>query len=103
MAEVLKCPFCGNHCPQDRLMCGRGRRYFSAQEQENGAHIEHGQEHHRENGAGCDDEIVLMLRKCGHFLHHSGKQDAAVRSLTKEERETLLKLLEKCYAEWQEN
>lgn len=101
MEEVLKCPFCGNHCPQNSLLCGRGKRYFGAQEHD-GDRV-HGGAHGGGHGVANGDEIVQLLRKCGHYLHHSGKEDTAVRSLTDEERKTLCRLLEKCYAEWQQN
>lgn len=94
MEQEQNCPGCGNRCPQDDLQCGRGKRYFGSEGEP--------RQERREHGAEGGDEIVNMVRKCGHFLHHSGKTEIAVRSLTTEERSRLLELLGKCYTEWTE-
>lgn len=84
------CPCCGNHCPADQLRCRRGVAYFNGEGERRAPEMP-------------SDEIILMLRKCGHFLHHGGAEaPRAVKSLTQEERETLLALLGKCYREWTE-
>lgn len=54
-----------------------------------------------------DDAVILSLRKCGHFLHHSAGRDQAKTNaelasvLTDEEKKTLTDLLEKCLKSWQ--
>lgn len=88
------CPCCGNHCPQSNLMCPRGQRYFGSE----AAKSEERRDRH--GRAEEQDEIILLLRKCGHYLHHGGVGE--LKTLTAEERKTLTDLLKKCYAEWSE-
>lgn len=97
------CPCCKNRCPADSLSCGRGRAYFgmgrSGDESE--AHGGHGgHTGHEQGGHGFPeggDEIVNLLRKCGHTLHHAyGHGDVRLDCLTEEERTQLAALLNKC-------
>ena len=95
------CPNCDRHCPVSALHCGRGREYFGIAQpegrtggrQDNHAHGHgHGRERH-------DDvpHAVRLLRECGRWLHHgSGDPAELVAPLTKRERQTLERLLEKC-------
>ena len=53
-----------------------------------------------------DGKELSLLRRCGHFLHHSaGTEDTAslLNALTTEERATLEGLLEKCLAHWEKH
>lgn len=55
-----------------------------------------------------DDAAIIMLRKCGHFLHHSVGKDSAKTNeellvkLTDDEKKALVELLQKCLESWQE-
>ena len=89
------CPQCENHCPVDDLKCGEGRSYFGVEKApRQGARPERPEE-----------RMIVLLRKCGHFLHHSVGRDsnvtALVNALSAEERATLEALLEKCLEKWQ--
>ena len=85
------CPCCDKHCPVEKLSCGEGRRHF-------------GMEDARHAGAP-EERMILLLRKCGHFLHHSMGPGADAAPLTEalsaEERATLERLLEKCLKHWE--
>lgn len=53
-----------------------------------------------------DGKELSLLRRCGHFLHHSaGTEDTAslLNALTAEERAALEGLLEKCLAHWEQH
>ena len=53
-----------------------------------------------------EEKLIVLLRRCGHFLHHSaGTEDTAslLNALTTEERATLEGLLEKCLAHWEKH
>ena len=82
------CPCCDKHCPVEKLSCGQGRRHFGMEKEE------------------CpQDRMISLLRRCGHFLHHSmgPESDAALltEALSAEERATLEGLLEKCLNHWE--
>lgn len=100
------CPCCGRHCPADDLHCDRGREHFGGEGESrgpHGAHASHGP--HGPHESRPEEKALMLLRKCGHFLHHSG--DAAGNParlfsvLTEEERLQLETLLEKCLNSWQ--
>lgn len=86
------CPHCENHCPKNALRCNRGREHFGAGE---------GPAVH----AAPEERVLVLLRKCGHFLHHSAASPEGASHLmdvlTPEEKETLAALLEKCLARWE--
>ena len=85
------CPCCDKHCPVEMLSCGEGRRHF-------------GMEDARREGA-AEERMIVLLRRCGHFLHHSmgpGANAAALtEALSADERATLEALLEKCLKHWE--
>ena len=85
------CPCCDKHCPVEKLSCGEGRRHFGM---EDARHAD-----------APDERMIVLLRKCGHFLHHSmgSGADAAplTEALSAEERATLENLLEKCLKHWE--
>lgn len=100
------CPCCGRRCPVDDLHCDRGREHFGTQGESRGAHGAH--ESHGSHGpheSRSEGKALMLLRKCGHFLHHSGDAvgDPAqlLSVLTEEERTQLETLLEKCLNSWQ--
>ena len=76
------CPCCGRHCPQDDLHCLRGRAYFGLEQE-----------------PVSEDSVIVLLRKCGHLLHHGGAQDLDV--LTAAEKAALEGLLQKVLDSWQ--
>lgn len=91
------CPCCEKHCPQNYLSCHRGLEYFKIKED--------GHRHHSDIPVNSEEKIIILLRKCGHFLHHNVGRDENVEpllnALTSEERKTLEMLLEKCLYNWQ--
>lgn len=95
------CPLCDNHCPADHPRCPRGREHFGIKEE--------GPAHH---GPGAEpktpeEKLLMLLRKCGHHLHHNLGHGEAVdsaemlKALSAEEKATLISLLEKCLHSWQ--
>ena len=82
------CPCCDKHCPVEKLSCGEGRRHFGKEMEDR-----------------PQERMIVLLRKCGHLLHHSlgPGTDAAplTEALSAEERATLEKLLEKCLKHWE--
>lgn len=88
------CPHCDKHCPADQLHCPRGREYFGIKEEGHDGHHAH-----------SDENMIMLLRKCGHFLHHSVGRDQDItpmlNALTPEERSILEILLKKCLNQWQ--
>lgn len=91
------CPMCGNHCDKEELQCGRGKRYFG----ESGESAQHGKEGHA-HGAPFDvaneEPAKLLLRRCGHLLHHGGAEHL-LDALSAEEKETLCAILNKALKE----
>ncbi len=92
------CPCCDRHCPKDDLHCRRGEEHFG---------VESGGSRRYDGNPGKPEErMIVLLRKCGHFLHHNVGRDgdaaALADALTAEEKATLETLLEKCLAKWQE-
>ncbi len=85
------CPKCDNHCPKDQLKCHRGRVYFGMAREEKNI-----------DDLPLDEAVILLLRKCGHYLHHNVGADRGeaaqelLAALSKPEKETLLSLLKKC-------
>lgn len=53
-----------------------------------------------------DEKIVVLLRRCGHHLHHNVKSDSAVNDLvsflSESEKEEFIHLLENCLHHWTE-
>lgn len=92
MEENLKqCPCCENHCSCDALQCGKGRRYFSANEEQNeGNTKEHNHEHRHEHKGKYhhedkdkDEQLRMLMRRCGHVLwHQSGGKESQKRILS---------------------
>lgn len=93
MAEK-NCPECANHCPADNLKCGRGARYFGIRQEEK-----------EPQASSNEDHVIILLRRCGHHLHHNvghGSNSASLENvLTPEEKSTLESLLQKCLEHWQ--
>ena len=94
------CPNCENHCPPDQLRCPQGMEYFGmtgkgrpAREQD-------------PSKLPPDEAVLVLLRKCGHYLHHNvGHGDAVdsaalLSALSEEEKQTLVTLLTKCTKNW---
>lgn len=85
------CPCCGKHCPIEALSCHRGREFFG----------ERGE--HREKPAD-EDEVVILLRRLGHTLHHGhGHGGAKLDCLNEAERAELIVLLKKCLSNLEQN
>lgn len=83
------CPGCDKHCPVDQPNCPTGEAYFRG---ETAVH------------SPQTEKMIVLLRKCGHFLHHHVDRTADTAALTAaldpEERAILEALLEKCLARW---
>lgn len=92
MAEKT-CPQCENHCSADALKCGKGEKYFGVQHQEKDI-----------SSMTPEERILILLRKCGHHLHHNVGHDtdaaALVNMLTTEEKTSLEEILQKCLQHW---
>ena len=94
------CPCCENHCPVDQLRCHRGMAHFGQIEAAAGW---------EKKPETPDEEALQLLRKCGHYLHHSamrGEQSKPIAlpdALTDEDKTTLISLLKKCLHGWQPN
>lgn len=99
------CPGCENHCPSNDLQCPKGMRYFSG----NGGF----EENRRPSAsaqpsanASADDAVLLLMRRCGHYLHHNAGHGEAVNSaellssLSEAEKRQLAELLKKCMQNW---
>lgn len=88
------CPQCENHCPADALKCGRGMNYFGVQRRERDI-----------NSMSTEERLLVLLRGCGHHLHHNAEHDtnadALVGMLTAEEKASLEAILQKCLQHWQ--
>lgn len=91
------CPCCDNHCPADNLRCRRGREHFGIKDE--------GAGHHEHRPMHPEEKIIVLLRKCGHYLHHNagrgGDTAPLLNALTADERNTLEVLLEKCLESWE--
>lgn len=63
--------------------------------------------HMNHSSASPDDSAVRLLRKCGHYLHHSAGKDQGksneelLAALSDEEKRTLADILQKCLDSWQ--
>lgn len=102
--KTKECPCCENHCPPDELRCGRGRKYFGASEEARDAERRHRGEREEEPQT-AEDEALLLLRKCGHYLHHSARGVSArelLGVLSEEEKGQLIAALKKCLGAWSE-
>lgn len=89
------CPCCPNRCAKESLKCGRGRAYFGGNsdgspEKSRGAHGHGG-------GFANEEEVVTLLRRCGHLLHHGGGLNTD--ALDADEKARLTALLKKCLGE----
>lgn len=84
-------PQCENHCPADQLRCPRGQAHFGTAAQE-------------PEEQSLDDAVILLMRKCGHYLHHHGADasgEALLSALSEAGKNELIALLEKCMQNWQ--
>lgn len=101
------CPQCGNHCPKDDLKCPRGMKYFGAKPEAGGR--KHSFAHPTQediSAMATDDAVIVLLRKSGHYLHHSAGNGKDVNkkllsALSEEEKNTLVELLQKCTQDWE--
>ena len=99
MYEENFCPMCENHCPEDEVRCGRGRRYFAGEsggdmhEHHEGRHTHrdeefrrhpegmrrHGPMHdpegmHRHGPMHDPDSLEGMFMRTARHLRHSGRK-----------------------------
>lgn len=101
------CPQCGNQCPKDDLKCPRGMKYFGAKMEAGGrAHSFARPTYEDLSAMPIDDAVITLMRKCGHYLHHSvgnGKDmnKELLSSLSEEEKSVLIELLQKCTRDWE--
>ena len=99
MKEEKNCPWCPNHCDVDRLSCGRGREYFKSSSNEEVSKSNHHFEKD-ESSMTEDEKVLLKLRKCGHYLHHS-ENPIDLNFLEEEEKQNLVAILSKCLENWE--
>ena len=99
MNDERFCPMCENHCPEDEVRCGRGRRYFAGEsggdmhEHHEGRHTHrdeefrrhpegmrrHGPMHdpegmHRHGPMHDPDSLEGMFMRTARHLRHSGRK-----------------------------
>ena len=118
--KMKECPCCDRHCPVDNLHCSRGKEFFglSAEEKEEQGGHRHGKgfgnmekDHMERTNMEKDhmtkeERVLVCIRQCGHYLHHSAGKDsgadskALLAALTEEEKDRLILLLEKCIRSW---
>lgn len=94
------CNQCENNCPVDALKCGRGRRLFGVEASEgrnfSGSRGTHGPRFEK------TDNPVLLLRQCGHMLHHGAiGGDDLLSALNEDEKKELTRLLTALVNDWQ--
>lgn len=100
------CPQCGNHCPKNDLRCPRGMRYFDMEMEAGGRGHSFARPTYEDISAmPVDDAVITLMRKCGHYLHHSAGNGKDVNrkllsALSEEEKKALAALLQKCTQEW---
>lgn len=91
------CPCCGRHCSADNLSCSRGKAYFGQETEK---------DHHAKgrNELSIKDETIMLMLKCGHLLHHGLRERAEhediLQFLSREEKNELTVLLQKCVNAW---
>lgn len=98
-----KCPVCRNHCPREKLKCGRGRKYFrelekDSRKEEKAQKKEEKMKLAEKSSRKKDDgSILYLLKKLGHRLRHSKgiKEKHLTSQLTEEEQKQVRQLLEK--------
>lgn len=93
------CPCCGRHCSADDLHCQRGKEYFSAG---SGGNHKNQPPQHTHHMPRINDETVVLLLKCGHYLHHDlpEETEGILSFLSEEEKNELTRLLNKCLDNW---
>lgn len=90
--EKQRCNQCEKQCPVDALQCGRGRKYFGLESNEDGREK---RVHDMPSGP------ISQLRQCGHLLHHgSVTGNDLLSSLNAQEQEELERLLGILLADW---
>lgn len=92
------CPNCENHCPSDQLRCPRGIAYFSGKENPDDSRQQQDLEH-----MAPEDAVIMLMRKCGHYLHHHGANASNAQllsTLSDAEKRELIALLKKCTQDW---
>ena len=87
MNDERFCPMCENHCPEDEVRCGRGRRYFAGEsggdmhEHHEGRHTHRDEEFrrhpegmHRHGPMHDPDSLEGMFMRTARHLRHSGRK-----------------------------
>lgn len=89
------CPKCENHCSADKLKCPEGRKYFGIKSPAK-----------KPEELTVEDQILILLRRCGHYLHHYAGSDVnsagLLAGLEKNEKAALAVLLQKCQESWRQ-
>jgi hypothetical protein len=79
------------------LHCPRGKAHFGIET--NGAQEKQHHHFHDKENMTIDDEVISLLRRCGHYLHHNmnaGGGEELLSALSEGEKKELIKLLNKC-------
>lgn len=74
-AERGVCPCCPNHCQEDSLQCGKGRRYFTQGDRdkdpaEGNGGAYGGKESRCEEDLSLEGKILRQLRRCFHYFRY---------------------------------
>lgn len=104
ISEETECPVCENHCPSDNLRCPRGGEHFGVKVK---GRPPVNVTPEAISAMPTEDAVILLLRKCGHYLHHNVGHGEDVNkqllsSLSEDERKELIKLLQKCTQDWKQ-
>lgn len=89
------CPVCDNHCPSDKLKCPRGMKHFGIKQEEKDI-----------SDMTPDEAVIVLMRKCGHYLHHNMGESSSLTEkellsvLSDAEKNDLITLLNKCVKHW---
>ena len=91
--EKETCSGCENHCAVDDLKCGKGAKLLGLRREEKNL-----------DELPAEERVLVLLRKCGHYLHHNAGRDAdpvaLFGGLSEEEKSALELLLKKCLEYW---
>lgn len=115
--EVKNCTQCKNHCPIDQVQCPRGEEFAAFLKKGGNPEEFVGSSHHKGDGHGekghnhggrtghegrggfkggeKPEDLLGLMRACGHALHHGNAGDEFFDALSAEEKEQLKAILKK--------
>lgn len=106
-AQGEVCPCCENHCPKEQLKCLKGMEHFGIKADGKNGPGPGGRGMQNLSEMKPEDAVIMLMRQCGHYLHHNVGHGGAVDTgkllevLSEEEKQQLIALLKKCVEDWQ--